>query len=277
MKKVSVVGVGLLAVALVVGCTNKKNANDEQVCYNSSEISGIVNGYSVGASDPLSKRVVLLLSRTKVPGGESMKICTGTPISNDVILTAAHCVDGLDKNTMTATFHISSFCDSGYDKTKHDIPVSDYIVKSGYSESVKGKEDVALVKLRSPIPSDYKISAIYDGKSPLSSDKVTLAGYGKKSEYGGGSMVLRTTTKSYKNELVVREKELLLDQRRSGICQGDSGGPVFVEVNGEMQVAGVNSVVFGGSSEYNQCSYYSASMNMSYYKDWVQTQIGNLR
>jgi len=262
-----------LTFSLLTACTQQDKAEDKMACVPASQM-GIVNGTKVLSTDPLAKRVVMLL----IVKGQEVEICTGTPITKDVILTAGHCVLGAEKTKIAAVFHTDMTCESGFDVNTKSVRSKDFIVKPGYSGAADAVDDIALVKLSSSIPSDYVVSDLYDGRSTLSSDVVTLAGYGKINELYGSSGYLRTTTKSFKKDLrlVNNNMNLLMQQADTGICQGDSGGPVFVEVGGRLQIAGVNSIV-SGLTEATVCHYRSVSMYTPYYADWIQTQLGNLR
>ncbi|MEK2644545.1 S1 family peptidase [Bdellovibrio sp. BCCA] len=271
MKKFVGPGLGLvLSVSLLAGCSSSKDAKAPAQCVPASQMDGIIGGVKVTAADALAKKVVLLL----IKSGKDSSICTGTPVSRDVILTAAHCVKNADK--VMAIFHTDITCESGFNKEKQSVIASDFLYHKDYSGRSNAENDVALVKLPTSIPSDYHVSKIYDGKSALSSDTVTLAGYGITAESGEGSMFLRTTQKSFKKDLYTTSTNVVMSQPDNGICSGDSGGPVFVEVRGELQILGVNSIV-NGRTEATVCHGRGVSMYAPYYQDWVQRQIPNLR
>lgn len=256
----------------VLGACEHSKPSDHKVttCIPASEMDGIIGGARVNSNDILAKKVVMLLTKK----GKEVSICTGTPISKDVILTAAHCVDGAEKTDVAVVFHTDVTCESGFNSDKQAIKVQDFISHSGYSRKADATNDLALVKMNSSIPSDYEISEIYDGTSELSTDQVTLAGYGITDEDGKGAMFLRTTTKSFKNDITVEKENIVMEQKHTGVCSGDSGGPVFVEVGGKLKIAGVNSVVSGKKEAI--CHGKSVSMFVPYFIDWIQTQSANL-
>lgn len=235
--------------------------------------NGIVNGSSVGTQDPDSKRAVLLVIRR----GETYTSCTGAAISDRVILTAGHCVKGADKNNITAIFHPQTTCSSGYDASK-SIPSVDVLVHKDYKGDQRAKFDLAMVKLGSPIPSAYLPQALYDGKSPLSSDDVLMIGYGVTSEGNHDSMHLRKTMKSFKTEVAVKDQNIGFDQRTAsgGVCTGDSGGPVYVQVGGQYQIIAINSIVMGKDNE-TACHNMSMAMYMPFFADWIQESLTKLR
>lgn len=275
-NKLILVSFSILSLGLSSGCSqsaSEKGAKVPVKCIPANELKGIIGGFRISDTDPLSKKVVMLLMKD----GDDGKICTGTPISKDMILTAAHCVKGISSDHITAIFHTDITCESGFDFPTMSIKAKDSIFHAGYSEGRKNiTNDVALVKLSSNIPESYEVSEVYDGQSTLSSDVVTLAGYGSSDENGEGATYLRTTQKSFKDDIEVEDQKITLQQKYRGICTGDSGGPVFVEVNNKLTIAGVNSYV-GVDVTNTMCRSYSVSMYIPYFHDWIQTQLGNLR
>lgn len=266
----------VLSLVLINGCAKpaSKNSNNTPVkCIPESQLNGIVGGYKVSAQDPLAKKVVLLW----LTDGKNERICTGTPISHDVILTAAHCIKGITSDNISAIFHTDITCESGFDFPTMSIKARDSIYHTEFYESSTAVgNDVALVKLSASIPANYEVSELYDGQSRLSSDIVTLAGYGSINEHEEGATYLRTTQKSFQEDIEVSGQKMKLQQQFRGICTGDSGGPVFVEVNNRLVIAGVNSYV-GQDRKRTICRSYSVSMYTPYFSDWIHTQLGNLR
>lgn len=264
-----------LSVFCLSGCQPSKSASYEEkkhkTCMVASELNGIIGGVKVNSNDFLAKKVVMLMAKK----GDSASICTGTPISKDVILTAAHCVNGIEKKDIAVVFHTDVTCESGFNSDKQVVVIQDYIAHSGFSGKSDATNDLALVKLPAPIPSDYEITEIFDGKSKLSADQVTLTGYGVTDESGDGAMFLRTTVKSFKEDMVVAERKITIEQKSNGVCSGDSGGPVLVKVDGKLKIAGVNSTVRGSTKE-TICHDRSVAVYVPYYLDWIQTQSANL-
>jgi V8-like Glu-specific endopeptidase len=236
------------------------------------ESNGIVNGTSVAPQDPDSKRAVLLIIRR----GKTISSCTGAPISDRVILTAGHCLKGVNKRDVTVVFHPEMTCTSGYNESK-SIPSVDVLVHKDYKGDNQAKYDLAMVKLESPIPSTYHPQSLYDGTTPLSSDQVLMIGYGVTSEKTRDSMHLRKTMKSFKTETAVRDQNIGFDQRAGGgVCSGDSGGPVYVQADGEYKIIAVNSTVMS-KDENKVCHGLSMAMYMPYFADWVQQSLKKLK
>ena len=103
--------IGMTALVLTA-CSSRENvSNDESEIANAitscdSGSSGIVNGTSVTAQDPDSKRAVLLI----IHRGKIVTSCTGTPISDRVILTAGHCLKDVKKGDVDVVFNSDISC-----------------------------------------------------------------------------------------------------------------------------------------------------------------------
>lgn len=231
--------------------------------------NGIVSGKMVDVNDPDTKYAVLLVIRE----GNSLKTCTGSVIAKNVILTAGHCARGAEKNQIYAVFHPDMMCASGYN-SRMKIQSDDILVHKDYKGDSSAKSDLALVKLSAPVPADYPVIDLYDGKSPLSSDNLLMVGYGITSESARDSRFLRKVNKSAKLDSMVDGPNIAFDQRdgRGGVCSGDSGGPIYAKVGNQYKVIGVNSVV-AGPKEETVCHNFSIAMYMPSFADWVQQSL----
>ncbi|KYG65961.1 hypothetical protein AZI86_02520 [Bdellovibrio bacteriovorus] len=279
MRNVSLYFLGLaFSLATVSGCTQPDGAStaSPKGCLPASSADGIVGGARVSNAEPLAKKVVILV----ITKSEGSSICTGAPIASDLILTAAHCVENVDK--AVAVFNNDISCESGINVTRDGVPVVTTVVHEGYTGKA-ATDDLAVVKIQKNIPADYPINKIYQENSVLSSDSVTLIGYGStgKKGSGGGSGFLRTVNKSYSHDVVTNSylsgrDRMWISQKEQGMCYGDSGGPVFFEVGGELQIAGVNSAVRGDTDD-TMCMGEAYAMYMPAYKEWLKAAMEKLR
>lgn len=266
-------------LASLTGCSQPDGASNNEGakgCIPASRANGIVGGARVSATDTLAKKVVLLVSSNK----DGTSLCTGAAIGPDLILTAAHCVKNVDKTL--AVFSNDLSCESGINVSRDGVPVVQTVVHEGYTGRA-ARDDLAILKIQKNIPADYTVNKIFDEKSTLSSDEVTLIGYGStgKKGGGGGSGFLRTAKKSYSHDVITdsylggRER-IWISQKDQGMCYGDSGGPVFFEVGGELQIAGVNSAV-RGDTEDTICMGEAYAMYLPAYKEWLKEAMEKLR
>lgn len=155
--------------------------------------------------------------------------CGGALYKKDVVLTAAHCVDGSGKNTdITATGGAVDL----KDPKAVEVKSTEVVQAPGYSGHGK---DWALIKLAKPIDQDtLKIAS--DGA--YDKGDFTIAGWGADKEGGDQQQYLLKasvpfvdddTCKSAYSDLVPSDELCAGRVKEGGVdsCQGDSGGPMF--------------------------------------------------
>ena len=238
------------------------------VCEKEADLmaAGIVHGDVVNKGDPDDKNVVMILSANT--------ICTAAPITDGVLVTAAHCVTG-DPAGMVAVFYPSLSCESGFDITKYSIRISKIARHSGYDLSVpvdQRTDDIALVFLKSSIPAGYPIYQIADPEKVDLQAPMWLYGYGIVGEKRGGRGILRKTFVEMSRVTVDPvQKKIRVDQHDStGFCMGDSGGPGLVTINSKLQILGVNSYVNGVNGDI--CNNLGFQTLVHPYLDWIEFQ-----
>ncbi|QLY24001.1 trypsin-like serine protease [Bdellovibrio sp. KM01] len=250
---------------LFLGACADKDSNSQLGAVSLEQnTTGIVGGRLVKANDPVATRVVMI--EIKYENGGT-NLCTGTPIDKTTILTAAHCVKGAVRVRV------------GYALDEDSITKGNLVVAKSFKahedyEEDADQYDLGLVRLQKAIPSNYKVSKIYDGSQEVTSDTVTLVGYGITSSQGTDAGYLRTTTKDLDDVRIRNNSILIIQQPHNGVCSGDSGGPVFVQVGNEMQLIGVNSYVEGPSK--NPCGQIAGSVYVKSQLTWIRKTIKEL-
>ncbi|MGW2564049.1 S1 family peptidase [Streptomyces sp. NPDC001514] len=154
--------------------------------------------------------------------------CGGALYTQQIVLTAAHCVSGSGDNTsITATAGVVDLQSSSAIKVKS----TKVLQAPGYNGTGK---DWALIKLAQPINQPtLKIAET----AAYNSGTFTVAGWGAAREGGGQQRFLRKATVPFVSDAscrssypeLVPNEEICAGYNEGGVdtCQGDSGGPMF--------------------------------------------------
>jgi transmembrane serine protease 11D len=194
----------------------------------------IIGGIAVDIKD-FEWQVALV--RGYAPDPVRSQFCGGTLIAQDVVLTAAHCVDNSIVRKDASRIDVidgTAFYAVGGER----LHVKAIFIHPQWNASTNDY-DFALLKLASL--STLGKAATLQSEVPRVGIKATVSGWGALSEGGNGSPDLLAATvplisteecnkkESYNSEIT--SQMLCAGERDGGIdsCQGDSGGPLVVE------------------------------------------------
>lgn len=200
-----------------------------------SDGTKIVGGEIVTAADPIAKSTVAL--EISVPEGTAL--CTGSIIADDLIVTAAHCVQAHGTG-MRILFGLKSNSSAITRKASDARVPQEY---QGENSTGIDQYDIGLVRFPGGLPAGYVAAQVLPESIALAdNESVTLSGYGiTDGSTHAGSGTLRKTDVKIKIANYGRT-EVLLDQSKGhGACHGDSGGPAVVKANGNLYVWGVTN------------------------------------
>lgn len=215
---------------------------------------------------------VVMLRHTNADASVAF-ICTGTLITPDTVLTAAHCLTDVDGYNLTQV-RVSS--GSVWTEDVPERQATDWLVHPDYSVSDDGLEitaDLGLVFLGEPYLLEPAV---------LHAAAITKADVGTPFRYvGWGSSSDTTNDQGYYKRvadipLSGLEGEFLLGydgEQGSATCGGDSGGPVFAIEGGTLgSLVAVHS--FGRDDDGTICAgSTSGDTRVDLYVDWILGEV----
>ncbi|XP_053696259.1 brachyurin-like [Sabethes cyaneus] len=206
-------------------------------------------------------------------------LCGGSVLTNNFILTAAHCV----QNALGGTAIIGAHDRTANEASQQRIAfgAAGIRIHAGYTPT-NVRNDIAVVQLNSAIVFNDRVRPV---RIPAVGDSRTFAGLtGTVSGFGriaDGSQttaaVLRFTSNPILTEadcltdwannanLIQAQNICLSGEGGRSSCNGDSGGPVTVAEGGSLQVG----IVSFGSAAGCSIGMPSVHVRVTHFRDWI--------
>lgn len=212
-------------------------------------------------------------------------MCGGSIISEDWVITAAHCTRNNDGSEIPpAEMLIRAGATNPYQShSGKTYLISEVIVHEDFNNRTL-VNDIALLKLQQPVDvvnaKAVKLLTDADVMEGASDPGVMtwVTGWGltqvSPEEFPWDLQKVQLPIVSEEQASVVWKNisgNVIMAGYRNAdrdACNGDSGGPMVVSVSGEYRLAGITS---WGSED---CDTYSAYTRISAYEDWIRTNTG---
>lgn len=218
----------ILSSAVLASCGSGGGADNTGKCEaldltSDSGTAKIVNG--TVCSGLTKSPVVIVLRNT--PDGKT-GLCTGTMLSPNKVLTAAHCLVGAAS--------IDILFGTTTDKFAF-VTASSWSIHPSYSRT-QLSNDIGIV--HTPVSLPVPNLPILTSTAPKVGDKASIFGYGSSS--GGADIDGKLRVGNMTIGVVDASKIYAsFDAGSSNTCLGDSGGPMLLQVGGQQSIIGTTS------------------------------------
>jgi S1-C subfamily serine protease len=196
-------------------------------------------------------------------------LCTGVAIAPDLVLTAAHCVQGNGKFKLLASEGRSS-------------PMREVAGVAAHPQfsSRMDAPDLALLKVGAQSALKLAPAALSERRVPPAvGDRFIVAGFGvavqgdRKSAGKLRAATLVATDRPSSQQLSLIDPQKLGEAAGLGVCHGDSGGPVLDE--NDHTLVGIISWSAGTRGEPT-CGFLSGVVPLARYRYWLEDTAAKL-
>ncbi|KIS26547.1 hypothetical protein TV39_14775 [Arthrobacter sp. SPG23] len=210
--------------------------------------------------------------RVELAYPEGIASCTGSLITEDTVVTAAHCIsnNGRSPSAIAVTFHY------GQKRSEYTIGVARAVPMPHY-DPARIKDDISLLFLDSAV-SEPTIE-LASTPAPVGAE-VTVAGYGCTGDPFNPAAQCDPAPRLVETRLTAVPAEACPDiagpwqfctySPHTSANRGDSGGPVIWSDHGDQKLVGVTNAIELPPAP----AYLNLSASVPYELDWIRATAG---
>jgi V8-like Glu-specific endopeptidase len=234
------------------------------------QAAGIING---SPSDHPAVGILLHDGATS----DSDSLCTGTLVTDRLVLTAAHCVVSTSEpyTELDPLYFVvgtgASFDPASGIPTGSLFEVEEVSFPSAYGGATV--HDVALVRLDGTVPADTARPMPLSDMKPLVGRELRVVGFGLGAEGDASTLGIQREAPSttYSVGATSFSYGVSADKPQAP-CYGDSGGPSLVEEDNTLAVIGVHTAL----PKEEACGFTGIDMRVDAYRPWIEAEIAVL-